>query len=195
MIVKLLIVSLLVFTSMVNAEPRVRPLDWAAPVIGVSLDNMYKVDDGLFRSEQPGKEAFNELALMGIAEVLNLREYHSDEDEATGSNLQLHRIKVDTGLINEEQLTTALDYIQQRQGPLLVHCWHGSDRTGAVIATYRVVVNGWSKEKAIDELVNGGYGYHASIYPNIVEVIQDLNVERVKAALANKLIAPKEKQG
>ncbi len=191
---KLLIVFFIVFASIANAEPRLRPADWATPVIGISLNNMYKVDDGLFRSEQPGENVFDELALMGISEVLNLREYHSDEDEAADRPMQLHRIKIDTGSINEEQLITALAFIQQRQGPLLVHCWHGSDRTGAVIAAYRVVINGWSKERAIDELVNGGYGYHASIYPNIVETIQRLDVERVKAALAKKAIVLQKKQ-
>lgn len=43
---------------------------------------------------------------------------------------------------------------------MVVHCWHGSDRTGAVIAAYRIVQQGWSQHDAIDEMINGGYGFH-----------------------------------
>lgn len=184
--VRLLLISLLLVTTAIQAEPRLRPAQWAAPIIGSSLNNLYQVDEGIFRSEQPDDEAFDELAVLGIAEVLNLREYHSDESEAKGSAINLHRIKIDTGSINESQLIEALGIIGKRKGPILVHCWHGSDRTGAVIAAYRVVINGWSKEKAVDELVNGGYGYHASVYPNIVELVQNLDVERVKAVLLSQ---------
>jgi len=166
-----------------NAEVRVRPAEWATPVIGSSMDNLYLVDQGVYRSEQPEKRGFSELSNLGLKEVLNLREYHSDDDEAEKTTLRLHRIKINTGDISEQQVIAALKIIKDRKGPIVVHCWHGSDRTGTVIASYRVIFNNWSKEKAIDELRNGGYGYHARIYPNIVTLINNLNVTKIKTEL------------
>ena len=59
------------------------------------------------------------------------------------------------------------------------HCWHGSDRTGLVSAMYRIVFGGWSKKEAIDELINGGYGYH-SMYKNISEFIEKVDIVAIK---------------
>jgi tyrosine-protein phosphatase SIW14 len=175
--------------SLALAEPRIRPAEWATPVIGTELENIYQVDEGLYRSEQPDEEDFALLSKYGIAEVLNLRENNSDESEAEGVSLKLHRVQMDTDEVSENEILRALAVIQRREGPILVHCWHGSDRTGATIAAYRLVFNGWSKEKALDEMNNGGYGYHASIFPNLVELIENLDVEKIR----KKLKMPVEK--
>lgn len=175
---------LLIALPMISlAEPRLRPDNWAHPVINSELGNLYQVDEGVFRSEQPDAKAFQDISGLGIKEVLNLREYHSDDDEAKGLPLKLHHIKIDTAAITEDQLVEALRYIQNSDGPILVHCWHGSDRTGAVIAAYRVIIQGWSRDAAIDELVNGGYGYHATFYPNVVALIQHLDEGKIRAAI------------
>ncbi len=48
---------------------------------------------------------------------------------------------------------------------------------------YQIVVQGWTKEAAIDELMNGVYGYH-SIYGNIVKFIGNVNVDEIKKQLS-----------
>jgi len=180
---KYLIIALLFCSFNVFSEARLRPSDWATPVIGTSLDNLHQVDNGVYRSEQPNMRGFIELSSFGLKEVLNLREYHSDDDAAEKIKLRLHRIKMDTGSASQEDMIQALKIIKNRKGPILVHCWHGSDRTGAVIASYRVIFNNWSKEKAIDELRNGDFGYHARVYPNIAKLIKNLDVKKIKLAL------------
>ena len=67
-------------TSITHAETRLRPDVWATPVIGTELNNFYRIDDHLYRSEQPSDEAFPQLAELGIEEILNLREFHTDDD-------------------------------------------------------------------------------------------------------------------
>ena len=166
--------------SLAATELRVRPITWAQPVIGSSVGNFYRVSDGLYRSEQPGTDGFSELSALGVGEVLNLREFHSDDDEASATRMTLHRIAIDTGALSETHLTEALKIITHRKAPLLVHCWHGSDRTGAVIAAYRMVVEGWPRQQAIDEFRNGGFGYHETFYPDIVALLETLDVEAIR---------------
>lgn len=49
-------------------------------------------------------------------------------------------------------------------------------------AAYRIVMQGWEKEAAIRELIDGGYGYHA-LYGNIPQLLRELDVAAVKAAV------------
>ncbi|MDA8137159.1 MAG: dual specificity protein phosphatase family protein [Desulfobacteraceae bacterium] len=166
------------------ADQTPRPGQWATPVNDPALKNFYKVDDHLYRSAQPDDTGMKALEQRGIKSVLNLREFHSDKDEAEGTALKLIDVPMNAAKIKDEDVITALKTIQSAQGPILVHCWHGSDRTGAVIAMYRIIIQGWSKQAAIDELVNGGYGYH-SIYGNIVQYLENVNVTGIKSALAS----------
>lgn len=182
---KILTVVLMLCCSQVFAEPRLRPTNWATPVIEAELNNFYWVDDNIYRSEQPNEDGVKALSKLGIKEILNLREYH-DDDEATENNFTIHRVSMEAGDVTEEQLLEALAKIKNRKTPLLIHCWHGSDRTGATVAAYRVVFQNWSKAQALDEMVNGGYGYHSNIYPNLVELINKLDVEKMKRQLQVK---------
>lgn len=147
-----------------------------------TLDNFYKVDQGLYRSNQPTMAQFKSLEENGIKEILNLRRFHSDTDDARSTGLTLHHIKVRASQVSEKHLLDAMRIIRDRKGDILVHCHHGSDRTGVVIATYRVVFQNWSKEKAIAEMKRKEFGFH-SIFSNLPKLIEDLDVKRFKKEL------------
>jgi len=115
----------------------------------------------------------------GVHAVLNLRAHHSDTDEAKDTGLQLNRVKMKAGSIDINEIVRALRMVQESDGPVLVHCWHGSDRTGAVVAAYRIVFQGWSPEVAVDELLHGGYGFHSQ-YDNIPRLIRETDWETVR---------------
>lgn len=153
---------------------------WAVPVESKHIKNFYKVDEGIYRSQQPSPEAFAELEGMGVCEILNFRSQNDDNKEAQGTSLILHHIRMNAGTPRTEQLVEALRIIRCRRGPIVIHCWHGSDRTGIVVALYRIMYQGWSKEEAIDELRNGGYGYHP-FYKGILEYIEQTDTDKLKA--------------
>ncbi len=154
-----------------------RPANWARPVKAAHLMNFYRIDDKVYRSAQPNEKGFRELEQLGIKNALSLRDYHTDEAE--GTSLKLYRVKMEAGEITDEKVIEALRIIKKANGPILIHCWHGSDRTGLVSAMYRIVFQNWSREDAIDELMHGGYGYH-SMYRNIPEYIRKVDVEKVR---------------
>ncbi len=180
---KLILAILLITTLSVNAEPRLRPDAWGRPIIGTNLENFYTVDKAIYRSEQPEKNNVKDLQSLGIKEILNLRQFHSDNDEMDGADFTLSRVRMNAGNVTENQIIDALKMIKNRKGPMLVHCWHGSDRTSVVIAAYRIIFNDWTKPQALDEMINGGYGYHSKIYPNLVDLINKLDVKKIRETL------------
>lgn len=188
----IIILLLLIIPSGAVAEPRLRPNAWGSPVIGTNVKNLYQVDKGIYRSGQPGTNNIADLEKLGIRQILSLRNHHNDEDVmgvSNGAPFILDKVKMNASNVTEDQLIASLKIIMNRKGPILVHCWHGSDRTGATIAAYRIVFDNWSKSQALDEMINGGYGYHESVFPNLVPLIENLNVARMKKALGIKLDA------
>jgi protein tyrosine/serine phosphatase len=89
---------------------------------------------------------------------------------------------MEAGEITDDKVIEALRIIKETDGPILIHCWHGSDRTGLVSAMYRIVFQGWTKEDAIDELTHGRYGHH-TIYGNIPEYIEKADIVKIKATV------------
>jgi len=167
------------------SPPQSRPETWAQPIETKNLKNFYKLDDHVYRSAQPSEEGFEYLKTLGIKNILNLRDYHNDDPGSKKPGLNLYRIEMDAGKIKTADVVAALRFIKQSEGPVLIHCWHGSDRTGTISALYRIVFQNWSKEDAIDELIHGGFGYH-SIYKNIPEFIRQADINAIK----QKVLAP-----
>lgn len=81
----------------------------------------------------------------------------------------------------EEHVVRFLQIVTDKnRQPVFVHCEHGADRTGTLCAAYRVAVDGWTKQQAVDEMTQGGFGFH-SIWTNLITFINGLEVEKVKA--------------
>ena len=146
-----------------------------------TLDNLYRVSEDLYRAEQPGELAFEQLAAAGIKSVLNLRRHHSDEEKVAKTDLFLCELPVNAGDLTESQLRSALLLINAMPKPVLVHCWHGSDRTGAVVAAYRVVMENWGIEDAISELERKEFGHHRTVYRNIPKLLRGIDWEKMRA--------------
>lgn len=176
-------VIVVLLSSAVLAQ-ETRPAKWAKAVASKNVENFFAVDEGLYRSAQPNHAAMLELEKMGIKTVLNLRNFHDDKEEAQGAKLELVAVPINTWQITDDDVIKALRIIKDKsRRPLLVHCQHGADRTGTIIAIYRIVVQGWSKEDALKELIEGGFGYH-SIWTNIPRYINAADIEQIKKKVA-----------
>ncbi len=112
--------------------------------------------------------------------MLSLRTSNTDPELAAGTGLRLEHVPITTWAVGDEEMTAALRIINTAPKPLLLHCYHGADRTGLTIAMYRMIFQGWSKEDAKEELVNGGYGFH-SIWRNIPKYIDEVDIEAIRA--------------
>ena len=121
------------------------------------LPNFHQVNESLFRGGQPKPGGFELLSRLGIKTVVNLRD--DDDREAQEEldvkqaglqyfNIPLRRL----GRPKHKQIEQVLSIINNpKNQPVFVHCAHGSDRTGVVIAVYRISQNGWTGEQAKTE--------------------------------------------
>lgn len=184
-----LIMALLLFpaTSAMAAETIVpRPAQWAQPMTVAGVPNLYQVSDTLYRSAQPTAEGMKNLQRMGIRTVVNLRSFHSDRDEIGKTGLAGEHIYMKAWHPEREEIIRFLRIVTDpARTPVLVHCQHGADRTGTMSAMYRIAVQGWTKEAALREMTEGGYGFHA-IWKNLPPWIADLDIESVKKEVGLK---------
>ena len=181
--IRLFSILFLLTTACAAGTPKIRPCTWAQPVIGSSLRNFYRVSDEFYRSEQPKASDIRDLKELGIRTIVSLRHYHPDSREFARAGVAEIQYKMDAGSVSSSDLIAVLRIIRSAKKPVLLHCWHGSDRTGFIAAGYRIVMMGWSADKAIQELRLGGYGYHERYYPNITTALRELDVTSVRNAV------------
>ena len=162
-----------------------RPKDWGTLVS--QAQNFYQVSDDVFRSEQPGIAMIPELKRHEIGTIINLRAKDSDSFVFKNENFNLVHIPIDTWAINRQDLLEVMQQIKiakQNNQRVLLHCYHGSDRTGASVAMYRIIFEHWAIDDAVKEMKEGGYGYHI-IWKNIDRLFTPENVKWIQQQLSN----------
>lgn len=168
------------------APVEARPAEWADPVSDGAhrVDNLHRITPTLYRSAQPRREDVPTLQALGIKTVISFRSFNSDERALCGSGIDLVRVPIDTWSINDDEVRRALVAIRaaEKKGPVLIHCWHGADRTGVVAAVYRMALQGWSEDAARYEMFRGGFGYH-TLWRNIPSYLGRVDAPTMRAAL------------
>lgn len=155
----------------------------ADKIESLGLDNLHRIDSGVYRSEQPKSEQFKVLGEYGIKEVISLRYWNSNKKYYNDNkDIVFHRVRMNAHNINDYDVVKALKIIKNRKGPILIHCQHGSDRTGAIVAMYRIVFQNWSKEEAIKELKSEKYGFH-KVYLNVPLYIENADIDLLRKQL------------
>ncbi|MFN5416513.1 MAG: dual specificity protein phosphatase family protein [Flavobacteriia bacterium] len=149
---------------------------------GHFFENLHRINDSMFRSEQPSKIGILEIQKLGVKSVLSLRNVKSDRFIKRNSSLKFYKKTINAWTMTEDELIEALKLLRDAEKPVLIHCVHGSDRTGTIVAAFRIVFEHWSKEKAIQEMLETQYGFHAN-FDNLITLLQKLDVERVKTEL------------
>lgn len=160
-----------------------RPAEWAQPV---EKDyNLYQMSPTLYRSSLPDGGALPLLSKLRIGTVITFLP-ESDKRWLSTPAIQQVKLPYRTNHVDDSDILRALRAIQaaEAKGPVLMHCKHGSDRTGLVAAMYRVVVQGWSKEDALDEMTEGGFG-DSHHFKDGVRYMMQADVDKLRVALAN----------
>jgi protein tyrosine/serine phosphatase len=160
-----------------------RPADWALAISKEGLPNLHKVSENLYRGAQPDANGIAKLKQMGIKTIVNLRSFNSDRGEIGDVNIGYEHIYFQTWHPEEEDIIRFLKIVTDpNKTPVFVHCQHGADRTGLMCAIYRAAVCGWPKEKALEEMEYGGFGFH-SIWKNLTDYYTNLDIEKLKETI------------
>jgi protein tyrosine phosphatase (PTP) superfamily phosphohydrolase (DUF442 family) len=124
------------------------------PQFGVT--NLDRVDARIWRSGQPTRLGLESLQKQGVTEVLNLslpgETWPGEKAACEALGMRYHALPL-PGLSapSVQQVEAALAIVRAAKGQILIHCQHGCDRTGTLIACHRIRENGWENAAALRE--------------------------------------------
>lgn len=160
-----------------------RPAEWASPIEINGLSNLHRVTPVIYRSAQPDENSGSAISQLGIKTVLSFRKRDKDEPLHSTPGVTFKRYPLYTWDIEEEDILAVLRIMNDPANqPILVHCTHGADRTGLMMASYRMIIQGWTKEAAIAEMKKGEYEYHV-IWKNIERRIHKMDIAKMRTQL------------
>jgi len=133
-----------------------------------TIPNFHQVNPWLYRGGRPRQEGFTQLKQIGIKTIINLErelfekepgEVKKERNWATEANIQFYHIPMHPICAPKkedvERATTLI--IDPANQPVFVHCDRGSDRTGIVIAAYRMGYEDRTFQQAYEEMVRYGH--------------------------------------
>lgn len=128
------------------------------------LRNFHRVNEKLYRGGQLRDGGIERLKELGIKSIIDLRKNpqrsRQEASEAVLHGLRYFNVPMNKfGRPSDEKVQKVLSIVNNPANhPVFVHCKRGSDRTGVVIAIYRIVLDGWTLQQAQKEA--SGYGMY-----------------------------------
>ena len=153
----------------------------SSPVQGI--DNFYQVDEHVYRGAQPTTEGFGYLAKIGIKTVLDLRksDERSHREARVVTSLGMQYVNVPMTALTpptEAEITKILALLEDATtGAVFVHCLRGADRTGAIIAAYRIDHDHWDNSRALKEAMSFGMSPFQLPRQNFIRKFQPLTIK------------------
>lgn len=140
------------------------------------VGNFGRMNDRLYRGAQPTPEGFARLRALGIDTVvrLSLNEEAAAEERALVEALGMRFVGLPWSTVNvpdTEHVAAFLKLVKAHPDrTIFVHCKAGADRTGVFIALYRIVIDGWSAPRAVDEMK--AFHYRYLFLPHLQEYVE-----------------------
>jgi protein tyrosine/serine phosphatase len=175
-----------------------------AGVTDKDIKNFHQVDADLYRGGRPAyrDKVYLDLAALGVRTIVNLETTEAGEEEAAINHVnqilsQRHSPPITfvhfpisilpqislTGVPDEGEngIRHLFEELQQAPKPIFVHCEHGKDRTGAVIALYRMRRGEMSFDQAYQEALH--YRFDESLDGGLIKTIKRYQDPKTLAAL------------
>lgn len=151
------------------------------------IANFGRVNERLFRGAQPDAAGIQSLRLLGVRTILDLRmpgdRWPPEEALARASGIDCISLPLaGLGAPTDEQVARGLEVLAAAPGAVFIHCEHGADRTGTLIAAYRIQREGWTNERAYAEARRYGMSFWQFGMRRYVRKFHPLNDTRPWAA-------------
>lgn len=136
-------------------------------IVDTDICNFHQVDDELYRGGRPRATAFPKLVDLGIRTVIDLEQTENAERERIAVGELNQQVPPDQRIdfisfpitpaemerdgVTHERMRELFQRIQNARRPIFIHCYHGKDRTGAVVALYRMRRHQKTYDEAYEE--------------------------------------------
>jgi len=129
------------------------------------------------RPGEPTDTGFQELRKLGVEIVVNFRNERGEieAERRTVERLGLRYVSIPWGASHNPTSQQVADFLEVLQAnpesKIFVHCHRGADRTGTMVAAYRIAEQHWAPPQAIQEM--RAYHYHHFWWPNLQRYVED----------------------
>ena len=150
-------------------QPGVASAAFGAPAEKIKIDgvpNAGRINETLLRGAQPSARGLAELKKLGITTIVDLRGNSGPVawERAQAESLGMHFVDIPVdgwSAPRDQQVAEFLKLVKQEPAQkIFVHCYYGRDRTGVMIAAYRMAQQNWTPEQAAAEMDSFGFHYH-----------------------------------
>jgi protein tyrosine phosphatase (PTP) superfamily phosphohydrolase (DUF442 family) len=113
--------------------------------------------------------------------VINLRDDANPAERGWVESLGMTDVLIpqNAAMVEPGKLLEFLGQMETAPKPAFVHCRLGRDRTGLCVAVYRIVAQGWDRDRAIRELY--AHGYNWPFFPGIVRYVRGFDTGGYRA--------------
>ena len=140
------------------------------------VENFYRVSDALYRGAEPTEEGYKNLAKLGIKTIVSLQLPTPKKELIKNLGMTSRHIPINPLNMKDEYAKEFLSIVSNPQNhPVYVHCLYGSDRTGTMVALYRIYVQHWPKDAALEEMRDKKYGFR-EIFVNLKDYIRKVDI-------------------
>ena len=148
------------------------------------VPNFGKVSEALWRGSQPTREGFRNLEAAGVKTIVNLKYSQDDLPMLSGTKLKYLWLPEIPGFPDDHDLVIVLKVLENPDNwPVFVHCEYGRDRSGYIVAAYRIIVQDWTVDDAIHEMFDFHFNTIFFENPIFLRALDKENIRlRVKLA-------------
>lgn len=161
--------------SCVTAQPGA-PLSESQAGAPHGVQNFGQATSTLYRGAQPTHEGYRELRDLGVEIVVSFRQ-EKGENEHERVAVEAYKMRFVSIPWNafrtptDNQIREFLEVIRANPGKkIFVHCQQGRDRTGTMVAVYRITAEHWCVESAVSEM--RAFHYHHFWFPQLEKYIR-----------------------
>ena len=153
-------------------QPGIARASFGAPAEKLKLEgvpNAGKISDALMRGAQPSEQGLAELKKLGVTTIVDLRGNSGpvtrERAEVEALGMRFVDIPVNGwSAPSNAQVAKFLKLFQDDpKQKIFVHCYFGQDRSGVMVAAYRIAQQNWTAEQAMAEMYS--FGFHNHLYP------------------------------